>query len=110
MLIMKVKWSRETVGELNQSSRLHLVDPNDSILLIFAAAPQPPRLPSSPLQLLRIAVTFISAHPGGFFVGLLQFETSAAAMGLKVRQFNWPVRPIRQRASCFFLVTHSLPL
>jgi hypothetical protein len=40
-------------------------------------------------------VPFISAHPGGFFVGLLQFETSAAAMGLKVRQFNWPVRPIR---------------
>jgi len=99
---MKVKWSRETVGELNQLSSLHIVDPNGSILLIFAAAPQPPRLPTSPLQWLRIAVPFIYTHPGGFFVGLLQLETNAAAKGLRVRQFNWPFRPIRQGAICFF--------
>ena len=38
MLIMKVECSSETVGELNQLSNLHLVDPNDSILLIPAEA------------------------------------------------------------------------
>jgi len=48
MLIMKVECSSETVGELNQLSNLHLVDPNGSILLIPVEVPQPPRLPSSP--------------------------------------------------------------
>jgi hypothetical protein len=79
MLIMKVECSSETVGELNQLSNLHLVDPNDSILLIPAEVPQPPRLPSSPFQWLLIAVLFISTHLVGVYVGLLRLETSAAA-------------------------------
>ena len=89
MLIMKVKCSSETVGELNQSSNLRLADPNDSILLIPAEVPQPPRLPSSSLQWLGIALPFISTHLGGVYVGLLDLETSAAAKGRKVGQLKW---------------------
>jgi hypothetical protein len=89
MLIMKVKCSSETVGELNQSSNLHLADPNDSILLTPAEVPQSPRLPSSPLRWLRIAVPFISTHLGCVYVGLLNLETSAAAKVRKVGQLKW---------------------